>query len=160
MFLEYKSTWYLPKKQQRFRTWRRLKRSKSLKSWPILVWETRSSVARSAWIAASTAIVCELGFEKEWSAQQRCCPSSRPQCFQCSCNSPHASLLQNRAGFSLCICSPRAPLFPTRWILPWNSCATAPIHCDWRQNTVWDTYTAIMTNMLFEHPVRCILKTI
>jgi len=46
-------------------TWRRLKRSKSLKSCPISVWETRSRVARSASIAASTAIVCELGFGRE-----------------------------------------------------------------------------------------------
>lgn len=72
MFLEPKSTRHLPKKKKKtLRIWRRLKRSKSLKSCPILVWETRSSVARSASIAASTAIVWELGFGEEWSTQQQ-----------------------------------------------------------------------------------------
>lgn len=58
-------------KRNPLKTWSGLKRSESLKSCPILVWETRSNVARSASMAASTAIVCELGFGKEWSTQQR-----------------------------------------------------------------------------------------
>lgn len=115
-----------------FKNWSRLKRSKSLKNCPILVWETRSNVACSASMAASTAIVCvSLDLEKNRARSSADCPSSRPQRFHCSFNSLHASLLQSRAAVSLCVCSPRAPLFPTRWILPWNSCAAGPIHCDW-----------------------------
>lgn len=90
------------KKENPFRTWKQLKRSKSLKSCPILVWESRSSVARSASIACFHIHCAQAWIWKriECSSSSTDCPSSRPQCFHCSSNSLHASLLHQ----SCCVC--------------------------------------------------------
>lgn len=134
-------------KKKPFRSWRQLKRSKSLKSCPILVWETRSSAARSASIAASTAIVCDLGFGKEWSTQQHWLSLLQATAFSVfALFPPCISVTKQSCNLSVHLLSTGSPV-PNKVNPAQKQLCLRRRRCDWRQNT-------IKTNKIFKYLMR------